>query len=254
MPEMVLDYLNTKDKKAMEKMATSLLGGLAPGLIPTGLLPIMETFGNKSYFFDRPIVPRSKEDLKPVMQYGPQTSETIRLLSEQMNKVPYLDKIASPAKIQHLILGYTAGLGRLGLEGTDQIVRELGMIDVRPEPSMKLEDVPGIRAFMQRMPSANTRSIEQFYDQYLEAKTEWESKKEKADLRGLHLKIQPPADLQYMEQAAKALSVQRKVVDLIWRNKTMEPDQKRELMDNAYMNMVNISRAALGKKIIKSEK
>ena len=249
-PEMMLDYWKEKDPKAVEELAAQIIQGVSPGFIPTGLLPVVEIMGGKSFFFDRPIVSRSKEDLEPVLQYGPHTSETVRLLAEGMNKVPYLKKIASPDKIQHLILGYTAGLGRVALEQTDKIVRELGVLDVKPDPSMTLSDIPGIRAFVARFPSSSSRSIEQFYDRYTEMKTKFESAKEKAGVRGIGLQIPQPDTLRQYEQTAKALSVLRKAVDLTWRSKTMTPEKKRETMDRIYMNMINVSRNALGKGLI----
>jgi len=69
-------------------------------------------------------------------------------------------------------------------------------------------------------------------------------------VRGIGLQIPQPDTLRQYEQTAKALSVLRKAVDLTWRSKTMTPEKKRETMDRIYMNMINVSRNALGKGLI----
>ena len=84
----------------------------------------------------------------------------------------------------------------------------------------------------------------------MDRKREIESKKQESGLRGLGnfgVKTEKPYDLKAMEATAKALSMQRKMVEMIYRNKTMSPEQKRASMDNIYRNMIGIARRALVK-------
>jgi len=248
-PEMFLDWRYQKDPDAIGEAMKALWEGVWPGIIPTGLEIFAELWANKSFFFDRPIVPRGKEELEPELQAAPYTSETVKLIAKGMAKLPGLEKIASPAKIEHFIRATTAALGRMSLESTDEILKRTGLVDVAPEPSMTLSDIPGIRGFAVRFPTANSKSIEQFYKRYIKAKTQWESRKERAGIRGYGIKgLKPPRQLKQYETTAKMLSLLRKTANIVYENKAMDPEEKRKTLDGIYFTMINTSRVALGKK------
>jgi hypothetical protein len=121
-----------------------------------------------------------------------------------------------------------------------------------------VDDIPGIRGFHTRFPTANTRSIERFYDSYIENKRKWESVKEEAGIRGKGIRLEPSykvgmgmeAVLIYQEKAAKTLSLLRKSVDNTYKDPNLDPEQKRALVDNTYTRMINVARAGLNKKPI----
>jgi len=140
------------------------------------------------------------------------------------------------------------------------LIENLGVVDVPPDPEMKYSELPGVRAVFHRFPSANTRSIEQFYKKYTDLKQAWESQKESAGLRGSLIAElpggrkfipPPPAQLKYYERTAKTLTVLRKVANNIYNSRALTPKQKREQLDNVYVNMMNAARTALGKGKIK---
>jgi len=250
-PESAMDWLYRNDPSSMKETAIQIAQALM--LIPsiTATVPIIEWWANKSMFFDRPIVPRDKEVLEPVLQYGTHTSETVKLVAELMDKVPGLKEIASPAKIENLIHGYFAAGGSLVLKAGDELIKHFGIVDAPPDPKMTLADIPGIRAFVARFPSANTKSIEDFYKKYNELNRKWESAKERAGIRGYGIKTATPPNLLYYRKVAKTLSVLRKQADIIYNSKDLSPEKKREMLDNIYLSMINVARAALGKKEIK---
>ena len=246
-PESALDWMYTQDPAAFKETMRSMGKTLDVVPIPTGLIPVGEWWANKSWFFDRPIVPRSKEDLEAVLQYGEHTAETVKLIAQIMDKVPGLKEVANPAKIENLIRGYTAGFGRLAMEQADWLIETLGIVKAPPDPSMTLADIPGIRAFVGRFPSANTRSIETFYEKYTALSRKWESQKQRAGLRGSGLKVGAPDQLVEYGKSAKALSVLRKMADQVYQSKDLAPDKKQEALNNIYFGMMNIARTALGK-------
>lgn len=252
-PETALDYMYNEDpamvEETMKKIGETL--NLAP--TPTVAVPIIEWIANKNLYFDRPLVPRGKEELEPPLQYRGYTSETIKLAAKIMDKVPGLKKIASPAKIENLILGYTAAAGRLGLQAGDELIKSLGIIDTPPEPKMTLNDIPGIKSFTSRFPSSNTRSIETFYKKYYDMRTKWESTKERAGVRGKNLTVGSPAKLKEYRKSAKALSVLRKMASEIYESETVDPETKKETLDNIYFAMMNVARAALNKDLIRQQ-
>jgi len=248
--ESALDWIYHDNPDSMKETANQIAQALKLVPLPTATVPIIEWWANKSMFFDRPIVPRGKEILEPVLQYGPHTSKTARVIAEIMDKIPGLKEVASPAKIENLLHGYFAAGGSLALKAGDELIEHFKIIDVPPDPKMTLADIPGIRAFIARFPSANTKSIEDFYKEYNELNRKWESAKERAGIRGYGIKTAIPQKLLRYRAAAKALSILRKKADIIYNSKKLNADEKREMLDNIYLSMINVARAALNKEKI----
>jgi hypothetical protein len=271
--EMMLDAWKHEDPDMAKQFAESILNTLNPfgsmGL-PTGLLPIVEVGANKSFYFDSPIVPRDKEGIDPYLQYSGETSEAVKWLAQKMKDVPGLKEIASPSKIEHLVLGYTAGVGRLALEGIDKAIKEASLIDVPPEPETEISDIPGIRAFAQRFPATNARSIEQFYDRYTKAQRKYETLATEKGIRQLPLMegqarmvrgtvgrydkelIQAKAELDQYTGAANILALGRRSLNYMYKSKELDPKAKTEARNRIIMNMINVARVTLGKQIMKS--
>lgn len=251
-PEAALDWAYRKDPTLFKQTAKQAAKTFDLLPIPTGGIPIGEWWANKSWFFNRPVVPRDKEDLEPVMQYGPHTSETVKLVAQAMDKVPGLRELASPAKIENLIQGYTASAGRSALQGTDWLLEKVGFIDPNPEPPMDLADIPGIRAVISRFPSANSQSIERFYDKYTDLKRSFESDKERAGIRGMGIEGTGFGKSYPREEAtAQALSMLRKMARKTYEAKGIDSETKGKLLDSYYIMMTNAARSYFGQELIK---
>ena len=245
-PEAALNWAYTKDPKGMKKAAGALWNSMALARWPSGALTVVEDIANKNLFFDRKIVPRGKEDLPPEMQYTDRTTETMKLIGKA---VKY-----SPAKLENHLRGWTGNLGYLGLQASDKLLKGLGITRTPPKPTPTLADIPGIRGFVQRFPSANTASIENFYDELTQAKQDWAANRAKKDTveklfdkklvqKGL---IKKSDRLEYLEEVEKTLSNMRTVIDIIEESE-MTPDKKREYLDKIFYRMINTARKAIGK-------
>jgi hypothetical protein len=250
-PEMFLQWTRKKDPELMREAVRAFGEGMFPGVFPTASVPVIEWVANKNMFLDRPIVPRGREDLPAELQYAPFTSEAMKLVGKGLAHVPVLGAYASPAKIENVVRGYTAGLGRTALDGIDAVLKASGIVDAPADPSMTLADIPGIRGFVQRFPSSNTRSIEMFYQKYARKVREFEGLKERAGVRGLSsLGIQVRArnaELEQMRAVAGALTRVRKLTHVVYRNRKMTRDEKREALDSLYRTMIDTARLGLGK-------
>jgi hypothetical protein len=86
--------------------------------------PALEVVGNFSEFSQGPIEnPYTQRTLDPDRRYNPNTSKFARRISSLMVNVMGPDSaVLSPVQIDHLINGYTAGLGRLGVHFYDRLV------------------------------------------------------------------------------------------------------------------------------------
>ncbi len=270
MPEQALEWMRENDPEGFKGAMRSLGEALMPGAVPTAVLPIAEWWANKSFFFDSPLVPRGREGLEPQLQYTPRTTETVKLVADQMAKVPVLKEFANPAKIQNIIRGYTGGLGKLALEQTDEILEILDVSDAPPPVERNIiQRIPGLRGFHQRYPIATTKTVERFYRSADKNRRAWDSMVERAGLRGFGLdkgliaiglqikEMQNEAKqkqaaklfsrILHDEKAMKAMRMLHKKIRYTQANKKMQPPQKRQEINRAYNRIIDIARVAMGK-------
>jgi hypothetical protein len=158
-PERILEYIDNKDPSIFNQLQADIANGATPGFIPTTLLPIIENISNYSFFLDRPIVSRGKENLPPEAQHGTYTTEIAKVIGKALQY--------SPAKIENLITGYTGGLGRYALQAIDKVLVGTGAVKIPPKPADSLSDLPVIKAFMIREPSgSSSESVNRLYNLY----------------------------------------------------------------------------------------
>ena len=182
-PERIVNNIMDKDPRAFDGLLDSLSRGSSPGFLPTIATPIIENWANKSTFTERPIVPRAREDVLPEYQYAPYTTETAKKIGGLLAKIPGIrgskleGQVVSPAKIENLIRGYTGGLGMWALNAANASLKTAGIVPSRVEPSKQLADYPLIKAFVVRHPTADTESVQRFFDDYKKAETNLKSAK-----------------------------------------------------------------------------
>jgi hypothetical protein len=83
-PEAIADSWYRKDPEGFTKSMGYIFDLLAPPVEPVMLKAAHEQWANQVEFFDRPIVPRSEEDLPPSEQYGEGTSEAAKWLGKHL--------------------------------------------------------------------------------------------------------------------------------------------------------------------------
>ncbi|KKN09537.1 hypothetical protein LCGC14_1045640 [marine sediment metagenome] len=270
MPEAALNWAYKNDKRGMKVATETFLKELVPLSAPTFAVAPSENWDNKSRFFDRPIVSRGKERLtgkNTYLQYGPNTTESAKLIGKGMSKIPGLREFASPAKIQNLVRGWTGGLGYMTLEAADKALESLDIINPPIKPTMALADVPGLRAFAVRFPSANTASIEEFYEKLKIAESDYAAKDAEKPLaeknlnkmllqavnkqmpRGIKLGG-PPGKLKKLRDTAEILSKHRDYITIFNESRNLDATEKRAKLNLQYLLMINTARRGVGKPII----
>lgn len=158
--EHVLAFLEKQDSQTFATLAKSVFGGVSPisdigGILSTAFRPPLEVAVNYDLFRKQPIVPRSKQEKLPAEQYTPYTSELFKKVGEVLN--------VSPAKAEHLFTGFTAGLGRMGVDVADLVLfgRQLS------EMPKDITQRPILRRFFVREPIGSaSMSVDKFYDEY----------------------------------------------------------------------------------------
>lgn len=244
-PERVLSAYHDKHPNAFKHLGKSLSDALIPNYWPQFLVPLVEQFSNKSTFSERPIVPKYLENVEPQYQSTPFTSETAKLIGKAIAKMGG-DKssFASPQVIDNYIRSWTGGLGQHVVAIADKALKASGVVPSRVEPTKTWADIPVVKAFAVRHPSAGAQSIQDFYDTYDERK------KAAGTVRHLTKIGEPDAaaavredrNLETAEKIHKALGQQMKVARDVWLNKTLNADEKRQLIDSTYMQAIEIAK------------
>ena len=256
-PERILEYIDNQDSKAMNELWANILEMGTPGFIPTALQPIIENMTNYSFFLDRKVVPEGRENMPAELQYSLYTPEIVKKFGEWVNY--------SPAKIDNILKGYTAGLGRYAIEGLDSILKNTGILPDIPEPSPTLVDRPIVKALIIRDPYGSSgQTIIDFYD--VLGKTEGDEKLLKEMLRlnkekkyNDYLKQHPEtmfrfdwdtgdtysASARYLRRVASDLSEIRRKQYEIYEDPDMSPEDKKIKIDEMNRLLTEVAGLAL---------
>lgn len=252
-PQRIVNSIMTKNPHAFDKLATAIGRELPDFPVPTGIKPFIETWANKSFFFDRPIVPTWKEQLPPKYQYGEWNSEVAKQVGNIISKIPAIGdtKAASPAVLDHFVMSWTGGAGRIALNAVDYGLRKAGAVHAVPRPTRVLADYPVVRAFISRYPSADAQPIKDFYDNIKEFQSKKQALKQigsklamqgrKDELSSLIKEMQPEASLN-LTNMQKAVSNAHKYIDRVNSHPNMNPDQKRETIERTYLSIINMTK------------
>jgi hypothetical protein len=262
--ERLLDAYYDGKPDAFNGFASSVIGALLPGIIPTFALPSVEQFANRSSFTDRTLIPADVEKQLPEYRYQPYTTETAKKLGSLIAAFPGIRELGvsnepgsgvaralqTPILQENYLRAWTGGLGNYALQVVDAGLRKAGVVPDPPKPEDTLADIPFVKAFVVRYPSAGTESIQGFYDEYESNKQfydTWQAKAQEGDATAM-LRIQnvggPRMFLQF-DSMKQALGEQAKLVRDIWKDPSMDPHEKRQLIDQIYFNEIQIAKAGL---------
>lgn len=255
-----------QDKEAFEGFAKSMAQVLTPNFMPTAVQPVFEQWANRSTFTDRTLIPADVEKQLPEYQYTPYTTELSKALGRLVATFPGLREasvdqgntagpaaraLSSPILIENYIRAWSGGLGMYALQGADAALRKGGVLPDPITPTPTLADIPFIKAFAVRYPSASSESIQKFYDDYERNKRyfdTWMAKAKEGD----------PAALQHIQEAGgpqmfvrldeikNVLSQHSKLIRDIYKNPQMPAAEKRQLIDGLYYSMIEIGKAGRG--------
>ena len=246
LPERVIESIVKNDPNVFPELRKSITDGASPSILPTAIMPIIENVTNYSFFLDRNIVPDSLEALPAFAQYTSYTSETAKSIGKWLSY--------SPAKIDNLISGYFAGLGRYATEIIDKATAAIGGKEAPPAPpAPTAADLPIIKAFVVRDPvTASSESLNRFYIQAEEARAarnyyndliqgnkKEESQKWYADHMA-EIALSP-----FYEDMRRTLATMRRLQNLARDSKTLTPEEKRTRIDELGAKMTELAHKAI---------
>ena len=202
---------------------------------PQAVKPMLEVWGNRSTFNQRPIESQGDEQKLPEARYSQTTSDTVRSLVDLMPEAANATGM-SPKRLEHLWRGYLGELGMYALGLSDIAVRALN--DAPPRPSMRMDDVPLIKAFYRESPPRSTKFVTEFYELYREVddihRTIAAYEKQGLDERADALEEKNATKLderKSLSREARRIADIRKEVEEIYRDREMSKDEKRKQID-----------------------
>lgn len=239
--ERALNYSYNKDKEAFNN-AHVLLFDQLPDIFPTLLKPLMETAANYSLFREGNIVPLSKQNDMPYMQYDEHTSGVSKMLGKVFN--------ISPMKMDYLLYGYTGNYGRLATKVLDVSVipKEYAqkkssydnLVSKENLLAWPWEDVVFLRRFMYT-PYKNARSLTQFYEDFHYQQALYNEYKD----TGIRPKEFNERYYERLKEAQKKMRDIKKMQQKIIDNTTQSANARQSSLDNVNKKRLDIARKAL---------
>jgi hypothetical protein len=252
LPERALDFMLTKDPTAIKNFIKDLAFDNATSLLPIPDIakPVIEAWSNKSLFTKKPIVPRSLEGVLPEYQYTEYTSETSKILGKLIRQISgEYSGISSPARIESTINNWTGTLGRTFTTVLDKALIASGVVDDPIKPSETLSDMPIIRAFVVRNPSAGSEYITTFYNKYDKVNKVFNTidrlQKSGNFEEANKLLTNLPVEATILKSTYRLVQDNDKRVRDIYNSKLFTPNEKRQLIDELYRQMIDISKYSL---------
>ena len=260
-PERLLENFIADNPDAAKDIEKSLLNAFIPNMIPTAATPLIEQFANRSLFTGSPTIPSGLEKLLPEYQYTEYTTETSKAIGQIMGSFPGLTKraisdeepliggvaraLSSPILMENYLRAWTGGLGMYVLQLADKGLREAGVVPDPVKPAKTLADLPVIKAFVTRYPSASAQSIQDFYDEFYAKQKVYNTVMEMAkqgDVASMErARAVDPSAMAQLDGIRDVLTTHSQLVRMIHKNPQYTAEEKRQLIDTTYFRMIEIA-------------
>lgn len=248
LPERLLEGYFNDNPKAFKEFNDTVLKSVTPSMVPDAVAPAIEQYFNKSFFTGNDIVPYHLKDLFPEYQFVEYTSETAKTLGSLVATIDKQSPFASPVTIDNYLRSWGGSLGQYALQLADQGLKKAGIAEDIPAPSLTLADIPFVKSFAVRYPSAGAASIQDFYDNYDKTNSTIKTIKHLAkqgDFENLEKELsleENRHNMQRLDGIKRGISTQRQFISQINRDPGMSPDEKRQMIDGIYLMMIEISK------------
>lgn len=250
LPERTMEAFFTDNPKALKDFEKTIFDSVSPGFIPTSIAPMVDHFANRSTFTGQSLVPANLEGILPEYQYTEYTSESGKMLGKMVAAVPGFKEssIASPMVIENYIRSWSGTMGQYAVRLADQALIKTGAVPDPVKPTATLADIPVIKAFAIRYPSASAQSIQDFYDRYSKAKKLTDTIQHLAkngDLQSAQKLMdaqESVAAFLKLDGMKSAMAAQTQYIRLIYKNPEMTPDEKRQQIDAVYSQMIETTK------------
>lgn len=251
--EASIDAWRKKDPSAFEDFAKNVIKSAIVEPVPTGLSPVIEQYENRSFYTGQPIVGQSMENKLPEVQYDRYTSETAKVLGKILSYVPLIKdigpqdaRLTSPKVIDNYMHSWGGTLGYYAVDVADKGLVAAGIAPKTVKPTETLADIPFVKEFVIRFPSARPESVSQFEDRYKMAdqiKNSINFLLKQGDVQGaVKLQSRYELNMERLQGADKAIKNMNATIQKAYQNPDIDPTQKRQIIDSLMFGMVSISK------------
>ena len=262
--ERMLEAWAKENPRAFNGYFGSLMESTVGDLVPTAVVPVLEQSMNRSRFSGNSLIPGSLEKLLPEYQYTPYTTELSKKLGMMVAEFPGINKmtapqergfwggaaaaLSSPMLIENYVRGWTGTLGVYAMQAADKALQKAGVIEEPSRALGSLADVPIVRAFVVRYPTASVQPIQDFYSDIGETKRlhdTWMAKAKQGDLEAVDRigAIGGDRIFKKFDGIKEALHTHTQLINLVNMDPSMPPAEKRQLIDGLYFAMHQIAKA-----------
>lgn len=260
------------DPESFDGFSKSVWQVLTPNFVPTAVQPVFEQWANRSSFTDRTLIPADVEKQLPEYQYTSYTTELSKALGRLFAAFPGIREasvepgaiagpaarsLTSPILIENYIRSWSGGLGMYALTAADAALRKSGVLPDPVTPTPTLADIPFVKAFAVRYPSATTESIQKFYDDYARDKKyfdTWMARAQEGDADAMEKVAAAggPTMFVRLDGIKEVLSQHSKLIRDVYKNPEMPAGEKRQIIDSLYYGMIEVGKA--GREIMRQAK
>lgn len=134
------------------------------------------------------------------------------------------------------------------LQLADKGLREAKVLPDPVTPTPVLSDIPFVKAFVVRYPSASTQQISDFYEQYKLNNTYIKTIKKRAedgDETAVKLMEENQDKLDDLSGVKESISGMSQLVRMVYKNPDIPADEKRQIIDSAYFTMIQLAEHGL---------
>ena len=269
LPERMLDAWGASKPEAFKEYFKSLWQTSGPDFVPTAASPLIDQFANRSTFTNRTLIPSEQEKFLPEYQYTPYTTELAKEIGQIIGAFPGMSQLktdnsgfggvaralTSPILIENYVRAWTGTLGVYALQAADLALRKAGELPDPPKPASTLADIPVVKAFVVRYPSASAQSIQDFYDKYEANKAyflTWQAMAKDGNIAAMKHIADMGGDQMFvqLDSIRDVLTEHNQLIRDIYKNPEMKSEEKRQLIDTLYGNMIQA--AGAGNQVIRT--
>lgn len=240
LPEHLLEAFVADNPKALPGLVKAFASNSLSSVFPTFATPIVESAANFSFFREAPLVPARVENQLTEYQYTEYTSELAKKIGLISGSIGI-----SPIGVENFVRQWSGGLGTYAMQLADFGLRKTGVLPDPPRPSDTLADIPFVKAFVIRHPSAGGQVLIDFYNNFNERErisntTDALIREGRFDEAEKVRALDPGAavSLSGMRSALTDLST---LTRNIFSNPDIPRDEKRQIIDQTYRIMSDIA-------------
>lgn len=249
--ERTLEGYFTDNPSAYKDFEETVLNMVTPSMIPDAVVPPLEHMTNKNFFTGRPLIPGYLEKELPFAQYTEYTSETAKALGKIVSYIPKTKEGEglSPIEVENYIRGWTGTLGMYAVQVSDAALIKSGIAKDPVKPAWTVADIPAVKTFVTRYPSASAQSLQDFYSIY--DRNEKVLNTFKRFIKAGDEEAAESIQLRYgyafgeLGGIKEALANQSAVIRNVQKNPDMSPEEKRQIIESTYFQMIEIAKMGL---------